>query len=335
MRLISISMGTNDRMINLRTMRDVLIEEIYKEMSKNDKIFFLSADFGAPGLDKLRVEFKDRFINVGIAEQNLMNVSCGLALEGFIVYCYGIVPFITMRCYEQIRNNLSMLSHLRKLNVNIIGVGAGFSYNLSGPSHQSYEDISIMRTLPNVMVFSPSDTVVVKKIVAATINVNKPKYIRLDGQPLPQIYDTEDNISLDKGFCELTCGGEVLIIATGFMVHTALKVVYTLEKRGIKVGLIDVFSLSVLDEDLLIDEVKNYKIIITLEEGFINRGGLDMLIMGILNKKSICRKIINLGFPNKYSFAVGSRKYLHKLNGLDEESIIKTILAFHKEVKLE
>src|SRR4030042_6803698 len=92
----------------IRTMRDALIEKVYQKMCNDDKIFFLSADFGAPSLDRLREDFKDRFINVGIAEQNLINISTGLALEGFTVYAYAIVPFLTMRAYEQIRGNLSL-----------------------------------------------------------------------------------------------------------------------------------------------------------------------------------------------------------------------------------
>src|SRR5208337_5213045 len=108
------------------------------------------ADFGSPKLDKLREDFSDRFINVGIAEQNLVNVSTGLALEGYTVYAYAIAPFLVMRAFEQIRNNMSLLYHTRELNVNLIGVGAGLSYDVSGPTHHSVEDIAIIRTLPNM-----------------------------------------------------------------------------------------------------------------------------------------------------------------------------------------
>ncbi|MHC4753620.1 MAG: transketolase family protein, partial [Planctomycetota bacterium] len=110
---------------NIRTMRDALIEQIYKRMHSDENIFFVSADMGAPLLDNLRADFNDRFVNVGIAEQNLINVSTGLALEGFTVYAYAIAPFLTMRAYEQIRTNLALNSHHRNINVNMLGVGAG------------------------------------------------------------------------------------------------------------------------------------------------------------------------------------------------------------------
>ena len=108
-------------------MRDALLERIWKSMGSDQKIFFLSADFGSPVLDKIRADFPDRFINVGVAEQNLINVAAGLALEGYKVFAYAIAPFITMRCCEQIRVNLALLSSVRKMNVNLIGVGAGYS----------------------------------------------------------------------------------------------------------------------------------------------------------------------------------------------------------------
>ena len=138
-------------------MRDTFLESVYALMSKNKDIFFVTADFGSPVLDKIRSDCPDQFINVGIAEQNLINVSVGIALEGYKVFAYAIAPFITMRCYEQIRVNLALLSNIRKLNVNLIGVGAGYSYPVSGPTHQCYEDISIMRTMPNMQIFSPRD----------------------------------------------------------------------------------------------------------------------------------------------------------------------------------
>ena len=136
------------------TMRDAFLESIYQAMSHNKNIYFLTADFGAPILDKIRNEYKNRFINVGVAEQNLINISSGLASEGYDVYAFAIAPFITMRCYEQIRINLALTSSLKKINVNLIGVGAGVSYDVSGPTHHCLEDLSIMSLLPNFTIFS-------------------------------------------------------------------------------------------------------------------------------------------------------------------------------------
>jgi len=304
-----------------KTMRDAFIEAIYERMRENDSIFFLSADMGAPALDKLRHDFKDRFINVGIAEQNLINIATGLALENYIVYAYAIAPFITMRAYEQIRQNLSISSQIKPLNVNLIGLGAGLSYDLSGPSHYCLEDISIMRLMPNFTVFSPSDWKLAKDFVDYSIKVKMPKYLRFDGKPLPLIYGKIDNLILEKGFYELLKGKKVCLVSTGFMTHRALKVAKELQN----VGVIDVFLLKPVDENSLFETLKKYEYIITIEEAFINSGGLDSLISKIFRDNQLSVKLKNLGFNDKHIFEVGNRDYLHKLNGLDEESIIKVI----------
>jgi transketolase len=305
----------------LKTMRDAFIEAVYERMRENRSIFFLSADLGAPALDRLRQDFKDRFINVGIAEQNLINIATGLALENYVVYAYAIAPFITMRAYEQIRQNLSISSQIKPLNVNLIGLGAGLSYGLSGPSHHCLEDISIMRLMPNFTVFSPSDWKLAKDFVDYSIKVKMPKYLRFDGKPLPLIYGKIDNLILEKGFYELLKGKKVCLVSTGFMTHRALKVAKELQN----VGVIDIFLLKPVDENSLFETLKKYEYIITIEEAFINSGGLDSLISKIFRDNQLSVKLKNLGFNDKHIFEVGDRDYLHKLNGLDEESIIKLI----------
>lgn len=320
-------------MTEIKAMRDVVLEEIYNHMLKNEQIFLLSADFGSPVLDKIRNDFKERFINVGIAEQNLINIAAGLALEGKIVFCYAIVPFLTMRAYEQIRVNLALLSQLRKINVNLIGVGAGLSYDVSGPTHQSLEDISIMRTLPNLTVFSPSDWVVAKSFVDYSIKNSGPKYFRLDAKPLPNIYEEKNSIKIKDGMTLLKKGKKVCLVSTGIMTHKALNIANTLSGERIEPGIIDVFMLKPLNEELLINIMKNYKFIFTLEEGFIGKGGLDSIINKIAVNNRMNIRIINLGFPDKYTFDIGDRNYLHKLSGLAEDDILNLIKKEFKKEK--
>ena len=308
-----------------KRMRDVFLDQIYNHVRDNDKLFFLTADFGSPILDKIRKDFPKRIVNVGIAEQNLINISTGLALEGYIVYAYAIAPFLTMRAYEQIRNNLSLLAQREEMNINLIGVGAGLSYDMSGPSHCALEDICIMRTLPNICIFSPSDCVLTEAFFDYSTENKRPKYMRLDGKPMPDIYKYEASLNMHKGFCKLVEGEEVCMVSTGFMTHTALNVANTLMKEGIRIGLIDVFMIKPMDERMLFEELSEYNCVVTLEEAFINKGGLDSLIASILgnNKSGIILK--RMGFGDQYVFDIGSRDYLHTLNGLDEESIMNNI----------
>jgi len=308
-----------------KAMRDALIEQVCGRMRQNKSLFFVTADFGSPKLDKLKEDFKDRFINVGIAEQNLINVATGLALEGFTVYAYAIAPFLTMRAYEQIRNNLSLLSQTKELNINLVGVGAGLSYDMSGPTHHCLEDISVIRTLPNISIFSPSDWFLAEKFLDYSIKIKRPKYARFDSKPLPQIYDNEANINLENGFYELAKGEGVCIVSTGFMTHAALKAISRLREENINVGLIDVFLLRPFNEELFLKSLGKYDSVITLEEAFINKGGLDGLVSTLIESRDSGIKLIRMGFKDGHVFEMGGREYLHKLNSLDEESIVKNI----------
>lgn len=314
----------NGEQIKPKTMRDAFIEAIHERMRENNRIFFVSADFGSPALDKLREDFKDRFINVGIAEQNLINVSVGLALEGYVVYAYAIAPFITMRDYEQIRQSLSISSQVRPINVNLIGVGAGLSYDVSGPTHHCLEDISVMRLMPNFTVFSPSDWLLAKKFIDYSINVKMPKYLRFDSKAMPAIYDNINDLKIEEGFYELVKGEKVCLVSTGFMTHRALKAAKELKD----VGVVDVFLLKPVDEKSLFESLKKYKYVITIEEGFINNGGLDALVSKIILDNQSDIRLKRMGFNDKYVFELGGRDYLHKLNNLDEEAVIKTVKEF-------
>jgi transketolase len=309
----------------VRTMRDAVIGRIYERMCDDEKIFFLSADLGAPSLDKLRQNFKSRFINVGIAEQNLVNVATGLALEGFTVYAYAIAGFLTMRAYEQIRVNLSLLSQHRRMNVNLIGVGTGASYDVSGPSHHCFEDLTIIRTLPNIILFSPSDHVIAEKFVEFSLNVRKPKYIRLDGKPISPIYKPDTNFEWETGFYELAKGDDVCIVSTGQVTHKAMNVIKKLKNNANNVGLIDVFMLKPIDSTCLFDAVKKYRLVITVEEAFINKGGLDSMILNILNANGACITLRNFGFGDTYIFKYGDRDFLHQEAGFSERDILRVI----------
>ncbi|MEW6556582.1 MAG: transketolase C-terminal domain-containing protein [Elusimicrobiota bacterium] len=309
----------------IRIMREVFIEQIYKRMRTDKNILFLSADFGAPMLDKLRMTFKNRFFNVGIAEQNLINISTGLALEEFVVYVYALAPFLTMRAYEQLKINVSLLTQLRPLNINLIGVGAGISYDLSGPTHHSLEDISIIRALPNIEFFSPSDSVLVEKFFDYSIEVKKPKYLRLDGKPLANIYSDKKKINWKEGLCELRKGEKVCLVTTGYMTQKAIKLARELSKQNINIGVIDVFMLKPFNQFFFLKTIKKYQTAITLEEAFVNKGGLDSIISCTLHNNNSNIRLKTMGLADKYVFDLGAREYLHKLNKLDEENIIKNI----------
>ena len=315
--------------IKTRAMRDTFLESVYTLMKKNKDIFFVTADFGSPVLDKITSDCPDQFINVGIAEQNLINVSAGIALEGYTVFAYAIAPFITMRCYEQIRVNLALLSNIRKMNVNLVGVGAGYSYAVSGPTHQCYEDISIMRTMPNMEIYSPSDQEVAEKLPKFIKNKLGPKYIRLDAQILPSLYKKND-LKLRDGFIELISGKKVLIIATGFMVHTAIEVAKKLAKKNIYACVVDLFNITNFNHKNFYKLLKQYKYVFSFEEGFVGRGGLDAMLFNFIQSNEIKCRFKNFGVIPQYRFEIGDRKSLHEKVGIGEKTLTKKIFNFLK-----
>lgn len=296
--------------MQIKAMRDSFLTSLYEKMATDKTIFFVAADFGAPILDKIREDYPDRFINVGIAEQNLVNVATGLALEGFTVYAYAIAPFITMRCYEQIRVNVSVLSQIREMNINFIGVGAGVSYAMSGPTHHCLEDLSIMKTLPNMEVFSPSDYKVSEAYVERTLSIKKPKYLRFDAKPMVAIENNLDNI--DTGFRVLKSAKKVAIISTGYMTQKAYEIV-----KDYDIKLIDLYLLNNYDKKLLTQELSDIDTVITIEEGFKATGGLDAEINFHFKDKNT----INLGLEKSYTFEIGDREFVHSQSGIGIEHI--------------
>lgn len=308
-------------------MRDVLLERIWLAMAEDEKIFFTTADFGSPVLDKIRADFPERFVNVGIAEQNLINVSAGLALEGYTVFAYAIAPFITMRCYEQIRVSLALLSEVRPMNVNLIGVGAGYSYVVSGPTHQCYEDITLMRALPNIRVLSPADHVCAGALFDRCISTSGPKYLRFDAQALPVIYN-DVSPDLDLGFHVHESGEVVCLIATGYMLHTAFEVAKKLNADGYSVGIIDLFDISNFSADQLQAVIKSYSGIATLEEGFRGRGGVDAMLFEFIARRNLDIRMLNIGVEGAYHFELGSRVELHEQVGIGPEFVLHSLTTF-------
>lgn len=308
-----------------RSMRDEVLFRLHDAMSRDDKLFVVSADFGAPMLDRIRADFPQRFVNVGIAEQNLINVSAGLALEGFSVVAYGIAPFITMRCHEQIRVNLALLSEVRPMNVMLMGVGAGYSYAVSGPTHQCYEDLTVMRALPNVSLYSPADAATAAALAMGGVARQGIKYLRLDAQALPAL--TPDTPDIARGYRVHHAGRRLCFVATGYMVHTALAAAKALEKDGYSVGVVDLFDLTGADFTQLMDTLAPYESVISLEEGFVGRGGLDALLAERIRCLGAALHFEGLGVAPGYRFDLGPREVLHSKAGIGLTTVMDRAVA--------
>jgi len=308
-------------------MRDAFFDTLYDIASQNPDVYFLSDDHGAFGLEKFQKDFPDRYINIGIAEQNMIGISSGLSLSGKIVYCYGISPFVSLKVLEQISLDLAAMG----ANVNIVSVGAGFTYSTDGPSHHGLQDLSAVLTTPNITIFNSSDPVSTKAFAKMGIDQMGPKYIRIEKGTLPSLERHEDK-DFSRGVSEIKKGSDLTIIASGAIVHEALNSAKILkEELDLNVGVIDLYRIKPLPDDALIELLKDTKKIVTLEEGYLD-GGMGSMVASLLLEKSVFRPFLRLGIKNHFCFDYGTREYLLDLYFLSAKKVarkIKTI--FFKE----
>lgn len=306
--------------------RDVLFGEIHRIAAEDSRVMVLTADMGAIELDKFKESFRERYINVGIAEQSGMSIAAGLALGGKIVFIYGIIPFITLRCLEQIKVNLCGM----KLSVTIIGIGAGFAYNVDGPTHHAIEDIAVMRALPEMTIFSPSDPVSVEQVVRMAYAIPGPKYIRLEKGSYPSIHNAEHDFSV--GLLDLRKGKDVTIISTGSLVHNALAVSDELAKHSVSSSVVDLYRIKPINSQRLLRVIEGSKLVVTLEEHSII-GGIGSVISEVLADNHLSVPLKRIGVNDQYSFRYGNEEWLHTLHGLDVNTVTKVI--YEKLVELQ
>jgi transketolase len=298
------------------SMRDSFINEVYNLAKEDREVMIVSADMGAPALDKFRLEQGSQFLNVGIAEENMISVASGLAAEGKKPYTMAIMPFTTSRCHEFVKLNLGLM----KLPVRVIGIGAGFSYDDSGPTHHTTEDIAIMRAIPNLIIYSPSDSMAAEKIAKISYKENKPMYIRLDRQIQPVIYD--ENETFEAGFKELKPGSDICIIATGNMIHEAIEVAKKLEETGKRIGVVDLYRLKPINPEI-VKTLAKYQKIVSIEEQLLD-GGFGSIISELITDNSLPVKLKRIGLSN-YIYCYGGRGNIQKICKIDAESVVKEI----------
>jgi transketolase len=298
------------------SMRDAFINKIYDLAKQDREVMIVSADMGAPALDKFRLDLGNQFLNVGIAEENMISVASGLASEGKKPYTMAIMPFTTSRCHEFVKLNLGLM----KIPVRIIGIGTGFGYDDSGPTHHTTEDIAIMRAIPNLTIFSPADSIAAEKFAEISYRQDKPAYIRLDRKIQPQIYD--ENESFETGFKEIKQGSDMCIISTGNMVHEAVKIAKKLEESGKSVGIIDLYRLKPVNQ-IITNILSRYSKIISLEEHILD-GGFGSIVAELITDNFLQLKLKRIGIKD-YVYCYGGRENIQRYCKIDIDSVINEI----------
>lgn len=281
----------------------------------NPKVVVLDADLSKSTMTAdFRSVAPDRFINVGIAEQNLVGTAAGLSLAGKIPFASSFAVFASGRAFEIIRNTVAY----PKLNVKIAATHSGLTVGEDGASHQALEDISIMRTIPNMVVLNPADAAEAKKAVLAAAEYEGPVYIRLGRAAVEEIFDDSYDFKIGKGV-ELTHGNDVSIIATGIMVEKAIKAAEVLKSEGINARVINISTIKPIDTELIIKAAKETGKLITCEEHNII-GGLGSAVLETIAEEYPV-KVVRVGVKDTFGESGKPDELLEKYKLTSDEIV--------------
>jgi len=304
--------------------RKVFGKQVLELAKQDSRILAISTDSsGSSGFGPFKEYFPERHLEFGLTEQSAIGFSAGLALSGKIPFFCAITPFITMRCYEQIRDDLVYTF----TNVKIVGRNSGLDYSYLGYTHQSLEDIAIIRSLPNMVVIAPSDPIEITACVKEVVKYIGPVYIRIGSEKMPTFHNSSYHFSLGKGET-LQKGQDITLITMGGMVWRALEAAKELVKSGIKVGVVNMPTIKPLDYELLLQVSKETDIILTIEDHSVV-GGLGSAVSEFLSQENPTR-IIKLGVPDVCS-STGSYEELMGKYNLSIKGIINSVMNILKK----
>ncbi|MEG1752537.1 MAG: transketolase C-terminal domain-containing protein [Christensenella sp.] len=295
----------------------VAMLELGKEHSE---VIATTADLSTTsGLDRFKAAYPDRFYNIGISEPNLVNISAGLAKEGYTVFATTFANFAAMRSYEQIRLSLGYM----KFPVNIVGLSAGFAMGMFGNTHYGIEDIALMRAVPGLTVLSPADGTEIVKTVFAASKLRVPTYIRLTGvMNNPIVYHEDYDFQIGKAVT-LQEGSDITIIATGTMVYEALEAAKLLAEKGISSTVVNMHTIKPLDTTVIDRAIKSTELVVTIEEHSVI-GGLGSAVSEYKSTKNNAPPQLFIGIADKFERA-GEYDFLLEKFGLKSQQIADKI----------
>ena len=306
-------------------MRFIFVKELIKYAKKNKDLYLVTADLGYRAFEDFKKLFPERFINVGVAENNMVGVAAGLALSGKKVFVYSILPFLVFRSLEQIRNNICH----NNLDVTLVGAGGGFSYGPQGISHNTSEDISIIRSLPNINVFNPGSRLETELLMKIIYKSKSPSFIRLGKCPDKDFYNK--NVKLKNGHgLVVSKGKDMTIFTSGNILENVFKAVEKVKNKGFNIKLISLPIMKPINNKFVLANFDSKKILSIEESSLI--GGLSSILPSIYFKKP--KKNIqfkSIALRDIVHKSIGSQKYLRNKNMLSSEKIYKFIIKYLNE----
>ena len=298
------------------------LRRICKLVEQGKDIVIVSEDYAAPMFDDFRIKYPERFLSVGVAEQNGMAVACGLALVGKYPIVYGCAPFPLTRAMDQLKSAVAGMH----LPMTILNSGIGFGVPEFGATHYNVDDISMVRGVPGVRIITPSDNIMAEQLADYSIESGEPLYVRFDKNSEGELYK-ERKISFERGFALLNDPGpkaNIVIISCGFMLQEMYELTQNLPDEGIYAKVIDLYSLPFNERELL-DTIADLPVL-TVEEHVV-QGGIGSAVLETLNtynqKNAITR--VGVDFKNCYPNVSGSREYFTKMYGLTTDDVAKIV----------
>ncbi len=302
-------------------MRSLFNDTLVDIAKKDDRIFMILADIGYGEIEPFRDAFPDRWYNCGVAEQNMTGVACGVAMEGNIAITYSIANFPTLRCLEQIRNDVCY----HNANVKIVIIGGGLAYGPLGVSHQATEDIAIMRALPNMVVFCPCDFAEAEAGVHAMIEYDGPLYYRCGYKQEPDIHNEAIDFQLGKAI-QVRDGEDLTFLFTGTIGNQVVPAADELAQRGVGARVISVHTVKPIDEQAILDAARETGGLVIVEEHQM-LGGLGGAVSEVLARHCVAAKrFLHLALPDLYISKVGTHEWLLDQYGLSTPRIVDAVI---------
>lgn len=303
-------------------MRTRFFEELLEAAKRDSNLILMTGDLGFGVVEPFVEAVPAQFINAGVAEQNMTGLAAGIALAGGKVFTYSIANFPTLRCLEQIRNDVAYHS----ADVVVVAVGGGLAYGALGMSHHATEDLAIMRAIPGIAIAAPGDPVETSAVLADLIASGGPAYLRLGKAGERTVHPSPLTIRRGESV-RLRAGTEVCLVSTGAMLSVADDAADLLEAQGLSVSLMSFPWIAPLDRTALIKAANLHELVVTIEEHTIT-GGLGGAVAEVMAETRGAATLLRVGLPHRFSSVVGDQEYLRSLNGLTAEAIAtRTIKA--------
>ena len=301
-------------------MRNTFVKTLVEVAEKRKDICLITRDLGYNVLNVFLEKYPERYINAGIAEQNMTSVAAGMAKEGKTVVTYSIANFPTTRCLEQIRNDCAY----HDANVKIVAIGGGMAYGAQGMSHHATEDLAIMRSIPNIKVFAPGDLVEAEEVTKAMLEEKGTCYLRLGRGGEKRIHEKIENFKIGKAI-QIENGIDIAIFSTGAILEEAYLARKELKEKGLSSSLYSFPTLKPIDKQTIIENANKYKLIVTIEEHNII-GGLGSAVAEVMAENCVNAKLLRIGLNDEFCSIIGTQSYLREQYGLSSKKIVEKIL---------